>query len=314
MNSSVLDLDEELRQLTLLKQDLEVVKVAKRPDFKQWQAAWRARERWDPRWQRALIAYMSQQLPFAPGDLDDLIAEGEAAWGRGRLRKRKGQPSALRVVQFLRDFIDPTAWLRGAMSVYLGLAIDTSEEAGQFTLDALGIDETFAWASPRDFVRDPFAVHGSKILQGVYGSHIDKLAQVVIDATDPAAPKTIGDVQRHVKNEWSKLTTAHARTIARTEVANVWEHTNFNAMALNGVEQFDWLIASGPSIGPPKSYPVCEHCLLMQVKSPIAKDDIETLAPLHPNCRCTLVHHLTDDWLPPAEPWTGGTTDMAVFL
>jgi hypothetical protein len=76
---------------------------------------------------------------------------------------------------------------RGAMAVYMSLAHDMSEDAGQHTLDQLGLNETFRWTSVRDMPRDPNAVRGSKVIQHAYGRHIEQLR------TSSSTRPTLGD-------------------------------------------------------------------------------------------------------------------------
>lgn len=191
-----------------------------------------------------------------------------------------------------------------AEAVYMSLAHDISEDAGQATLDTLGIDKTFLWTNPREMNRDVFSVRGSKIIQLAYGNHINELQKMIVRATDPAHPKTQSQVKAEIKKEWPRITNYDAKRIARTEVASMWETTNFNVQLNNGVTEFDWLIAKGPLIGPPNSEDVCKICLAKTAEGPYNARDLP-LPPAHPLCRCTTIPRLGKVWLPPAEPWLG---------
>jgi hypothetical protein len=152
-----------------------------------------------------------------------------------------------------------------------------------------------------------FAVRGSKILQHAHGSHLRRLAEIIADATDPARPKTQSQIRKQIREEWPRATASQVARIARTESANVWENTNYNVARANGVQEFDWIVAHGPSIGPPKSYPVCPLCIERATSGPyLASDPNWSIPPRHPNCRCTMVPKLEGDWLPPATTWSGG--------
>lgn len=297
-------------ELTKLHEAVELVRFAKRRDAPAWLRAWRAREKWDARWRRTLAHYMLDQRSGV--NVHKLAATGRGAWGAGLLRKAASVPNPEMVADELRTAVDQEQFVNGALAVYLGLSLDEGEDAGQFTLDALGLDETFSWATQRDFVRDPFSVRGSKILQQVYGTHIDRLAKMVTEVCNPAQPKTVNELVKEIKTEWTDVTTRQARVIARSESAAVWETTNFNAMNLNQVQDVEWIVATGPAIGT-KTFPVCERCLRRATLGPYALSDLDKIPPEHPNCRCTLVPKYDPEWLPPAEPWAGSETPLEVF-
>jgi hypothetical protein len=285
--------------------------IEKRADGAAWKRAWRQRERWHPRWQRGWEKHLTKQQRKV--DVAAAVKTGQRAWGVGRLRKaRKRQPSPEEVAAGLRDQVAEDQFETGAMALYLSLAVDEAEDAGQHTLDSLGLQRTFAWAGARDFPGNVLAVRGSKIITGIYGNHLDSLARLVVAKCDPAEPKTIGQLTREVQAEWSALTRKQAARIARTEAAHVWETTNFNAMALNGVNYVDWLLASGPAIGV-RVGPVCAECLVRAAQGPFVIDDLEEIPPVHPHCRCTLVPQHDPTWLPPPEPWVGAARPLEVF-
>lgn len=259
----------------------------------------RQRQRWDSRWESALESVWPK--PEWPNDLDALIAAGEEEWRS--VKKGPFWDAVRRAIRqifgYRRDFG------RRQMDVYLSLAADTAEDAGQHSLDAMGLNQTFRWTGARDMPRDMFRVRGSRIIQQAYGEHIDRLRQIILQATDPANPQTQADIRRQIQEEWSQLTASQVRRIARTESAAVWETTNYNTARANEITRFDWHVAHGPSIGPPTSLPVCTRCLERAINGPYDAPDVP-MPPEHPNCRCTLIPALADDWLPPAETWSGG--------
>lgn len=256
----------------------------------------RTRGRWDRRWAESIVEVLPQPDESAVGLL---VEAGLADWES----LEKG-PVGRRVMGLIR-FLLGVEFAEKTMGVYLSLARDTSEDAGQHALDVMGLNRTWRWTTVRDLPRDMFSVRGSKVLQHAHGEHLERLRKIILDATDPAAPRSVSAMKREILSEWGKLNRSQAERIARTESAAVWETTNFNAQTANGVDRFDWVIAHGPSIGPPKSGPVCKLCLDMASKSPYSVGSIE-LPPRHPNCRCTLIPALEEDWLPPATTWSGG--------
>jgi len=289
-----------------------------RGDAHAWTRAGRTRDRWAPRLRSAL----EQTWPAPTEATIDLLAKaGSDEWARhasGATEHAgeavgKAVPSPSRVldavVAGVRHAVQGVVgsladFRRGAMAVYMSVARDASEDAGQHTLDALGLNRTFRWTGQRDMPRDLFAVRGSRLIQKAYGSHLDELARIVARATDPARPRTQSQIKAEIAERWPALTRRQAERIARTETANVWETANYNTAIANGVNWFDVLIAHGPSIGPPTSQPVCPDCLRVAAGGPYPAQEAPEL-PVHPNCRCTLVPSVSHDWLPPAEPWAG---------
>ena len=300
----------ELAELARLQSSIELVKMSQRSDAAAWRAAWRQRDRWDGRWERSFDALLRDHQRGV--DINELARVGQQAWGVGFLRKQRDTPKADDVIDLLRLELKEPDLRGGAMDAYVGLAADESEDAGQFALDALGINETFAWANVRDFARDIFKVRGSKIIQRMHGTHVARLAAAVIQACDPRKPKTLQEIVAQIRRDWAGVTRSQARVIARTEGAHVWETTNFNALHLNGVEQVDWLTAVGPAIGT-TTEPVCPDCLRRAAAGPYPTDDVGEIPPLHPQCRCTIVAVYDPTWLPPAEPWTGGERKLVIF-
>jgi hypothetical protein len=268
----------------------------------------RAKMRWERRWERALTVVWGR--PVSDGQVDELIGVAERDWETGGLVPpwmvvQKG-PIGDSVKHMLRTMVGTAIdFARGVMPVYMSLAEDTAEDAGQYTLDTLGLNETWKWTSTRDMARDWFAVRGSKVIQNAYGSHLDELRRIIIEATDPTHPSTQTETREEIRKRWEKLTVGEVARIARTETGAVWETTNYNTQRANGVDTFSWVIAHGPSVGPPKSQDVCPICTAAAAAGPYSVPNVP-MPPAHPNCRCTLVPDLTSDWLPPAETWSGG--------
>jgi hypothetical protein len=302
-----------LSELTDLRAHAEWSLLAKRADGAQWRRAWRQRQRWETRWAGAWYDFFTTR--FTDVDLPRAVKAGQALWrpATRKFVKAAERPSAEELAASLALDLTAGTFAKAAGALYATLALQEGEDAGQATLDALGIHETFEWAGVRSFAQNPFNVRGSKVIQGIYGEHLKKLARLVLVKTDPSKPQAMPTLVKEIQAEWPKISRQHATTIARTESAYVWETTNWNALTLNGVEHVEWLIASGPSIGPPKSMEVCEYCLERAALSPYLTDDVEELPPLHPRCRCTVIQVWDSNWLPPAEPWTGAAHKLETF-
>jgi hypothetical protein len=304
----------------------EQVRLARDPALAQRrQNAYAARLALEPIWEEKLLT-MTQHL-FRSWKVHEAIIRAKSSWtlepaqkGLWRLLKAdSGQqatpPPAHEVAQSLAAGFNEEAWAVGAVQVYLGLAYQTSTEAGQHALKALGLDKTFAWAHPQNMARDIFSVRGSKVIQNMYGNHLEALTKIIIQATDPRNPLTIDQVNAKIAEEWPALTRYQVERIARTETASVWTTTSVNAYRANGISKFESIIAHGPSIGTnPETLEIvsedpCDECTDYAADGPY---DIESgdLPPWHPNCRCEAIPVLEDangdPWLPPAEPWTGG--------
>lgn len=240
-----------------------------------------------------------------------LTQKEDAAAQQLALSALQGVPAGQRggvedVKRALTNTVNEASWLQGGATEYLGLAVQTAEQAGQVSLDHLGLDKTFAFASPQNMAQDTFAARGSKVVQQMYGNHVDKLTKIITDATDPRNPKTISEVKASIREQWPALQSYQVDRIARTETAAVWTTTAANAYAANGISEFETIVASGPSIGIESEDP-CDECVDMASDTHSIDDD---LPPWHPNCRCEAIPVLEDEdgtpWLPPDEPWTGG--------
>ena len=217
-------------------------------------------------------------------------------------------PSAGEVSAKLATGQSQQAQAMNAVQMYLGMALPTSEAAGQVSLDHMGINKTFSWAHPRNMANDLFKVRGSKVIQNMYGDHLQALTNIIIPATNPASPQTIQQVKASIKEKWPSLQGYQVERIARTETAAVWTATAANAYEANGITQFESTIATGPSIGVESEDP-CEECVAAAADVHEITDDIP---PWHPNCRCEIVPVLFDGegtpWLPPDDPWAGADT------
>lgn len=226
----------------------------------------------------------------------------------------QGSPAGERMPQAveraLASRLNAEAFQTGAVSQYFGLAAGTSERAGQISLEHMGLNKTFAWAHPENMARDMFQVRGSKVIQNMYGNHMNKLSKIIVDATNPRSPATIQQVTSRIREEWPRLRMWQAERIARTETAAVWTATSAAAYEANGIEEWESLVATGPSIEADVSG-ACDFCVEMASESHGIMDDPP---PWHPNCRCEMVPVLDHEgldgesipWLPPDDPWTGG--------
>jgi hypothetical protein len=214
-------------------------------------------------------------------------------------------------MQSVRDALGATiseaSFTEGAVQSYLGLAMQTANAAGQVSLEHLGLGKTWSWATPRTVANDMFGVRGSKVVQNMYGDHLNRLTKIITEATDPRHPKNIAQVKAAIKQEWPNLRRYEVDRIARTETGAVWMQTAANAYEANGISQFESIVATGPSIGI-DSAGACDYCV---EASASVHDITSNLPPWHPNCRCDIIPVLEDpdtgeEWLPPDEPWTGG--------
>ena len=281
------------------------------------QGAYRARLRQERAWVERLTE-LSDQL-HARLDVEGAIELGLAGKSRWRSLLRQGRlsPQEAEVRAQLVVHMNEQAWEALSVQAYVSLAMATSAEAGQWSLDRLGLNRTFTWAHPRAMARDLFAVRGSKVIQGMYGNHLDNLAGLIVRATDPLRPLTIDQVRAEIAREWPKLRAYQVERIARTETAAVWQNTALNTYRANGITQVESLLAQGPSIPEPGYVPysggeydvagACPICVEIAAQGFVDIAEAEE-PPFHPNCRCELIPYLgsnDDPWLPPDEPCAG---------
>jgi hypothetical protein len=302
------------------------VRLARHPRLGVIRAGYRARRRQEKRWTEAVEGMLDNLLDQL--DLDGAIMlahDGQREVHRASLLRRipflRKQLGGLALAALnaeirahLFNAFDDESWKAGAVQAYLGMALATSEDAGQFSLDRLGINRTFAWAQPRSMAQDLFAVRGSKVIENLVGNHLEELTKIIVRATDPTKPLTVLEVKSLVLEKWPELKDWQALRIARTETAAVWTTTSMNAYAANGITHFESLLANGPTLELQQSEP-CPICVEM---ASIGRLDAHgELPPWHPSCRCEAVPVLEDadgnPWLPPDEPWAGGTLEDMIL-
>lgn len=301
-----------LRRLSELYVQAQLIELSARSDHDAWVRSWRQREREQRRWGRFSDNDLFTPLRDALPDAEELARRGFDARG-GRVRRLLKEAKPFKREEFadgLKAIVTDAGVAGAAVKTYVGTALDTGELAGQFTLDALGINKTFAWANPRNMARAVYEVRGSKIVQNAHGAHLDELTKIIERATDPTTPRTIGQVTKEIRERWDGLTRWQAERIARTETAAVYNTTAMNAMRANGVESFRSIVATGPSIGV-TSGAVCPICVDFAANSPWPADSVPEWPPLHPSCRCVMVP--AEDFLPPAEPWAGGDVFDGIY-
>lgn len=300
-------LDPKLKALYELRARVHRVRYYKKVDRTVWEATWRAKDRWERRWERMMEELFSDL--FRRIDLEDAVAYGVKLQKSKRVRKDEQDDQIQSMIDRVQVGIDRESWVRGAATSYVQIALDTGETAGQFSLDSLGINKTFAWANPRNMGRDLYAVRGSKIIAQAYDNHFASLSQMIVDSTDPGKPWTMGERVKWLREEYPNLQRWQANRIARTESAAVWENMNMNMMIANEVPGANILVATGPSIGT-ITMPVCSLCSEIVKDGPWSPASSAPVPPFHPNCRCTLVAELEHPdgrpWLPPADAWNGG--------
>lgn len=104
---------------------------------------------------------------------------------------------------------------------------------------------------------------------------------------------------RRTMNDWSG---ARARTIANTEVNTSMSRASHDTYSRNGVKEMEWMTtASKP----------CDVCQTNESHGPVKVDDAfpsgSSTPPAHPDCECTLVPVIPDDWTMDnfKDPWNG---------
>lgn len=289
----------------------KIVARARDPKRRHHRAALRRRLLLEQDWADALKGPSDALFALVePVNLDNAVAYAQHSWAeKGLFRKDRPSPDEAEVRSRLAFGIPEDVWITGAVQVYLGMAIQTAQEAGQFSLDRLGLNKTWAFAHPRSMANDLFAVRGSKVVQSMYGTHMDTLSRIIVAATDPRNPKTIQEVRAEIKRLWPELQRYQVDRIARTETAAVWSTTAANAYQANGITQFESSVAHGPTIGVESEMP-CEEC---EAAATLVHDITDDIPPWHPNCRCEVIPVLVDEdgspWLPPQEPFTGADAE-----
>ena len=313
---SALGAAEAHRQHTklLLREALQI-ELARSPAAKHLGKAIRLKIEQEDRWREGLTSVSNHwEDILTKHDLDTAIIYAQSEWRLlvpdvTKAATPPSSPNADEVKQRLTSALSGPLAVQGAMQMYLGLAGETARVSGQQALEHMGLNKTFAFAHPQNMARDLFQVRGSKVIQGMYGSHVDSLSKLIVKATDPRHPMTINEVKASINEQWPGMRAYQVDRIARTETATVWTNTSVNAYAANGISEFNSAIAEGPTVGIESEEP-CDECVDAAAEGPFPIDSGD-LPPWHPNCRCEAIPVLEDSatgdqWLPPDEPWTGG--------
>lgn len=237
---------------------------------------------------------LADDLPSpSDGDIDRLLAVAR----RGALKKALLGQLRDAVASFVGD-------VRGGLEqTHRWFSREISEDAGQHALELLGSQERFRWESD-SAPETMFSARGSDVIERLYGDHVDRLTEIVQRAADRRRPMPAGELRKMIREEWDGLRKHQVERIARTETAAIWELSNLYTLLSNGVDQFDWIVATGPSVGPPTTERVCTRCLRASIGSPYAAADVP-IPPRHPNCRCTLVPATNARWAVPDQVWAG---------
>lgn len=251
----------------------------------------RALDRWDARW---VNTHLEGVPTLSDSDIDRLVGVARAessVLGKAILGPRL-RAAVARILAPMQERVKSThRWFTRAVS----------EDAGQHALDLLGLNDTWDW-EPRSAADKLVSAKGSKAIEGLYGKHVDRLTKIVQDATQRRSPLSSSELRRVIREEWENLTRDQAELIARTESAHMWEATSYLAWLGNGVTEFDWIVAVGPSVAEGS---VCSRCLAIAARNPWTADRVP-LPPRHPLCRCALVPSLAAGFVLPGVVWTGG--------
>jgi hypothetical protein len=152
-------------------------------------------------------------------------------------------------------------------------------------------------------------------LEQSFAGYSGDLANIIVDAADPANPMTMAELSSKLENEFLNIDRKRAMMIARTESARVYGNTTYEFYQNAGFKEYRWATAAGsPSA---VVSPVCTYCqglaaagmqqissgfkaeAMIGVTHPRREQFGAKFPPYHPNCRCDIIAN-TKGWLPPA--------------
>lgn len=120
-------------------------------------------------------------------------------------------------------------------------------------------------------------------LQGATTEMTSQVRRTLLQGlTDGKHPR---DIATELNNRVKKIGKTRARTIARTEIIRAHHQANINEYESAGVAGVN-VVAEWLTVGDGS---VCAECEDMAANGPYSLDDIRSMIPLHPNCRCVAV-------------------------
>jgi len=147
------------------------------------------------------------------------------------------------------------------------------------------------------------------------------LAQMIVEAADPANPMTIPQLAKKLRSDWLGISAKRSQLIARTESARVYGRATYETYRALGAQKYRWLTAAGSPVA--ATSPVCEFCQIMaaqgladvedgfsaEVEVGVRDPHMVTVEakypPYHPSCRCDIAMD-TENWTPPIPEVSGG--------
>lgn len=149
-------------------------------------------------------------------------------------------------------------------------------------------------------MREKLVLDVEKAVEATGSNYTRDVANSIVTAADPAAPRTIAELTRQITGDVTGISRKKAFTLARTETARVYGHVSHETMVVNQIKKRRWLTAANSPIAASK--PPDSLCLenaqagWVRMDQPFPSGDL--YSPAHHNCRCDIAAN-TSDWLPP---------------
>lgn len=167
------------------------------------------------------------------------------------------------------------------------------------TIAVPGVQFTTTAAMHAD-LREKLVNDVEKAVEATGTNYTRDVAVTVVEAANPAAPRTIAELTRQISGDVTGISRKKAFTLARTETARVYGHVSYETMTVNQIKKRRWLTAANSPIA--ATHPPDSLCLenaqagWVRMDQPFPSGDL--YPPAHHNCRCDAAAN-TSDWLPP---------------
>jgi len=129
-------------------------------------------------------------------------------------------------------------------------------------------------------------------VKGITGSLLDQLGNTI--GSGVAAGDSVSTIGRSLSGIIGSP--SRAEMIAHTETARAVTQGTLNTYALNGVNEWDWILSDG----------ACAFCEAAAAAGPYSSLDAATQPPGHPRCRCSASPHVSSIQAPSGGVAAGG--------
>lgn len=137
-------------------------------------------------------------------------------------------------------------------------------------------------------VSDWLGEHALTRAAGIEGTSMERIRRILADGIE--ANRDARAIAREIRREFTSWGKARAEMVARTEVAEAWEESSYQALAANGWSAREWVTSEDDWVDKDGlSGPCIDNAAAGPVPIGQAFPSGAMHPPQHPHCRCTTV-------------------------